>query len=174
VLRKFTEADATDVFMNWACDGRVTKFLSFEPHENIDTTKKVLANWVNEYTDKNIYNWAIVFNGKVIGRIHSSYVNRDWNFVEVGYAIGYDYWGKGIASEALLCVMDYFFHKANMNRIYAMYDAENPASGRVMQKCGMQYEGNMRQHFLRRDCTYSDGLIYGILKDEFDRNIICK
>ena len=166
ILRKFIESDAADIFL-WARDERVTKYLSFQPHESIYTTKKVLAGWIAEYDDEDHYSWAIEFSGRVIGRIHTNYVSRRHKRCELGYYIGYDYWNLGLMTEALRCVLEYFFNQAGMNRVEAIYEPDNPASGKVMQKCGMRYEGTMRQFFLCRDGTYADGQLYAILKEDF-------
>ncbi|HOA80539.1 MAG TPA: GNAT family protein [Defluviitaleaceae bacterium] len=54
--------------------------------------------------------------------------------------------------------MNYLFNEVGIHRISAKHDIENPASGKVMQKCNMTYEGRLREHYLRHDGTYSDAL----------------
>ena len=61
------------------------------------------------------------------------------------YAVGKAWWGKGIATEALKAVMAFLFERVGANRIEAGHDVNNPGSGRVMQKAGMQQEGIHRQ-----------------------------
>lgn len=51
-----------------------------------------------------------------------------------------------------------------MHRIMAKHDIENPTSGEVMKKCGMTYEGRFKEFYLRHDGTYSDALVYGIVR----------
>lgn len=53
-----------------------------------------------------------------------------------------------------------------MIRVYARYLARNPASGRVMQKLHMQYEGTLRQHTKKWE-QYEDYVFYGLLKNEW-------
>lgn len=60
--------------------------------------------------------------------------------------------------------MNFLFQEVGIHRITAKHDAENPSSGKVMQKCNMVYEGRLRDYYLRHDGTYSDSLVYGILK----------
>jgi len=167
ILRAFTESDAEDIFA-WASDARVTMFLGWRPHESIDATREALAKWIAEYANEENYDWAIECGGRVIGRIHTNYVSRRHRRYELGYYIGYDYWNKGLMSEALRRVLDYFFNRLDFNRVEAIYEPDNPASGRVMQKCGMKCEGTMRQFFLCRDGTHTDGLLYAIIKEEFN------
>ncbi|MCR4906509.1 MAG: GNAT family N-acetyltransferase, partial [Clostridiales bacterium] len=64
--------------------------------------------------------------------------------VHIGYCIGRAWWHRGIMSEALAAVMDFFFDRVEANRIETRHDVRNPRSGLVMQRCGMHYEGCMR------------------------------
>ncbi len=89
-----------------------------------------------------------------------------WNRAEIGYWIGVPYWGQGYATEAARRVIQFGFETVGLNRIYAGHYAHNPASGRVMQKAGMTYEGTLRQHYLRFG-QYYDGVMYGILRSEW-------
>jgi len=61
----------------------------------------------------------------------------------------------------------YLFLEVGYHRIFAKHDIENPASGQVMKKCNMVYEGKLRGHYLRHDGTFSDSLVYSILTNEF-------
>jgi ribosomal-protein-alanine N-acetyltransferase len=58
------------------------------------------------------------------------------------------------------------FDELELNRIYATYLARNPASGRVMQKAGMQYEGTLRQAVRKWD-VFEDLAYYGILAEQW-------
>ena len=71
ILRQFKEADATDMFNNWASDYEVTRYLSWQTHSDIEVSKKVLKMWINEYSSQENYNWAIEIkkNGSVVGSI---------------------------------------------------------------------------------------------------------
>ena len=89
-----------------------------------------------------------------------------WKNCEVGYCIGHDFWNKGITSEALSAVIQFLFEEVGLHRIMAKHDVENPASGEVMKKCGMTYEGRLKEYYLRQDGTYSDSLVYGILNQK--------
>lgn len=89
-----------------------------------------------------------------------------WNRAEIGYWIGVPYWGQGYATEAARRVVQFGFETLDLNRIYAGHFIHNPASGRVMQKAGMTYEGTLREHYLRFG-NYYDGVFYGILRSEW-------
>jgi len=86
---------------------------------------------------------------------------------EVGYWIGKPYWGNGYVTEALKRVIQFGFETLDLNRIDAAHRSDNPASGRVMEKVGMIYEGTFRQVTFR-DGAYSDLKYYAILREEYD------
>lgn len=85
---------------------------------------------------------------------------------EIGYWVGVPYWGKGFATEAAHAVLDFAFSRKELRRVAARHFANNPASGRVMKKLGMSYEGLLRQH----ECKWGeflDVVCYGILATEW-------
>jgi ribosomal-protein-alanine N-acetyltransferase len=65
--------------------------------------------------------------------------------VHIGYCIGQKWWNQGITSEALGLLIPFFFSEVKINRIEARHDPRNPNSGKVMLKCGLSYEGTMRE-----------------------------
>ena len=137
ILRRFHENDADDMYNNWVTDPEVSRFWSWSPHENIDETKFYLAKWIAEYSNPAVYHWVIVLKsiGQAVG-----YIYFDEN-MSVHYALSRKHWNHGIMSEACKCVIDFTFDVLGANEIKTRHHVENPASGRVMQKCGMKYVG---------------------------------
>lgn len=86
---------------------------------------------------------------------------------EMGYWIGKPYWGLGFATEAAHAVLRYGFEEIGLERIHAHHFARNPASGRVLEKIGMTYEGCLRRHVLKWG-RYEDLAMFGILREEFE------
>ncbi len=84
---------------------------------------------------------------------------------ELGYWIGLPHWNNGYATEAARALLAYGFDDHGVNRIYATHLTRNPASGRVMQKIGMQFEGVHRAHF-RKNGLYEDVAQYAILRTD--------
>ena len=87
------------------------------------------------------------------------------NRAELGYWIGVPYWGNGYATEAATAVVRYGFEQLKLNRIFATHFTHNPASGNVLRKIGMKYEGRMRQHVLKWG-EFIDLELYSILREE--------
>lgn len=85
---------------------------------------------------------------------------------ELGYWIGKPYWGQGYCTEAGQAILRYGFEVFELRRIFSRYMVSNPASGRVMEKLGMQFEGCLRQHVLKWG-EYVDLNFYSILRLEF-------
>ena len=84
---------------------------------------------------------------------------------ELGYWIGQPFWGHGYATEASRALIRYAFAELGLNKIGAHYLGSNPASGRVMEKLGMQREGLLRQQIVKWN-RLEDIVVYGILEDD--------
>lgn len=145
ILRPFQVEDAREIFENWASDSEVTYYLTWLPHESVETTKESLKRWVDDYQNPLQFKWAIVFNEEVVGNIDTVHVKEKIDAVEIGYVLSRKCWGKGIMTEALVAVSRYLLEEAGCNRFFARHDVNNPASGKVMQKAGMTYEGTLRR-----------------------------
>jgi ribosomal-protein-alanine N-acetyltransferase len=60
ILRAFKATDAELMFKNWANDDRVTKYLRWLPHENVELTKKLCMIWEDNSKNENNYQWIII------------------------------------------------------------------------------------------------------------------
>ena len=85
---------------------------------------------------------------------------------EAGYWLGEPYWGRGYATEALGALLAFAFTTLELNRVGARHFGSNPASGRVMEKCGMRREGVLREYILKNG-AFEDAVCCGILKSEW-------
>ncbi|MDR0530659.1 MAG: GNAT family N-acetyltransferase [Oscillospiraceae bacterium] len=103
----------------------------------------------------------------LVGMICLVGLNRRDQHAMAGFWLGHAYWGRGYMTEALWAVLDYSFRGLGLNRVYAGHFADNSASGRVMQKCGLQYEGTRRQAFCKNG-QYYDEMAYAILKSDYE------
>lgn len=147
ILRRFTLEDAQAMYHNWASDPDVTRYLTWPAHGSVEITQMVLCDWIADYEKDDFYQWAIELRelGQPIDTISVVSHNDKAQLVHIGYALGRRWWRRGIMTEALQAVMDYLFDEVGVNRIESRHDPRNPNSGKVMRKCGMQYEGTLRQ-----------------------------
>lgn len=173
LLRPFKESDAEAMFANWANDPDVTQYLTWEPHGSVEVTRDLLRIWEEDSKQSDIYNWAIEYNGELMGNI--SLVNRVNAYQAlgiVGYCMGKKWWGKGIMTEALQEVLRYCFEEVGLHRIEGTHAASNIGSSRVMEKCGLTYEGTKRQHQrLLSTGERVDIVVRGILKEDYDKMV---
>lgn len=170
IIREFNIDDAQQMFENWVNDKEVCKYLSWEAHSDVSVTKKLLSTWISEYKYNTTCNLAIVFKDidKVIGTISLIKVDYKNSNCEIAFSIGKKYWSKGITTEAVKIVLNYLFNELAFNRIEALQDVKNIASGRVLEKSNMILEGTLRQARKRKDGTYGDINVWSIIKNEYN------
>lgn len=171
ILRPFEMKDARAMYDNWASDPEVTKYLTWPVHSSVEITRMVLRDWVDGYESPTRYNWAIVLksgDGNPIGNISAVHLDEKTSAVEIGYCMGQPWWGVGIMTEALKAVTGFFVEQVRVNRVGARHDANNPASGRVMAKAGMTFEGTLRQSAVNNRGIV-DMCCYSILAEEWKK-----
>ena len=142
ILRKFKYSDAEYMFKNWGSDPKVSKFLSWPTHSDVNVSQKIINNWIEEYNN-NIYNWAIELKSihEAIGAISIVELDEANEACEIGYCISSRCWNEDLLLKPLKLLLIIYLKKSIYNRIAAKHDIDNPASGRVMKKCGLTYEG---------------------------------
>ena len=136
ILRAHTMNDAEACFA-WQSDPEVTKFLSRSTSTDISETKE----WLKKLENHDGFMWGMVLkeNGALIGTCaigESSYMAGYWNFA---YYIRRDEWNKGYATEAAKAMISFANEKLGIKRFCAVHAVDNPASGKVIEKCGLQF-----------------------------------
>lgn len=94
-------------------------------------------------------------------------IDQQHKHAELGYWLGVAYWGSGYATEAAREMVRYGFEDLDLHRIFATHFKHNPASGRILKKIGMRYEGCQREHLLKW-AQFVDSEMYGILRPEWE------
>ncbi len=159
-------SDVPDIFQSYAQDQDVTRYLTWTPNKSeMDT--QVYIELCLEKMEKGTYFPFVIelkSSGHVIGML--DFEIEDFKAV-FGYALAKPYWNKGIMTEAMRPVLDWILAKPEIYRVWAYHDVDNMASGKVMEKLGLSYEGVFRK-FIRhpnisnvpRDCK-----VYSIVKE---------
>ncbi|RRR67030.1 MAG: N-acetyltransferase [Candidatus Viridilinea halotolerans] len=136
------------------------------------------ADWIASHSERaqrgNGWTWAITTQsgGELLGAIGLSLVAQHQRG-EMGYWMGQPFWNQGYTSEAAVAVLHHAFTIIGINRIYAYHFVRNPASGRVMQKIGMQCEGCQRQH-VRKGDRFEDLIVYAVLRENWVEQKGCR
>ena len=147
VLRPFTLSDAADV-QRLAGDWAVADTTLSIPHPYPDGAAE---RWIERpcralRAPRDHGAGGDAARQRRAGRLHQPGLHDDDDRAELGYWMGVPYWNHGYCSEAARALVAYGFEQMGLHRIYAHHFTRNPASGRVMQKAGMTYEGTLRQH----------------------------
>lgn len=167
-LRPLASDDAPAAFRNWTGDPRLTTFLRWPTHADVSVTRAVLSDWIAQYDNPAFYQWAIVPKAldEPIGTISVVNQNERTDTLHIGYCIGSRWWRQGYTSEAFSRVIRFLFEEVGARRIESQHDPDNPGSGRVMQKCGLVYEGTLRQaDWSNRGIV--DACLYALLAQDY-------
>ena len=172
ILRKINDTDYAKAYQNWCSHEEVTKYVMWTKHKNELQTKELFDKWIKEYDDNTTYRWIIELkeNHKVIGTIDVSKKLLAFDTCTIGYCISDKYWNQGIMTESLIRVIKYLFEECQAETICAEYAESNPASGKVMQKSGMKYEGTLRNRIIDKNNIRNDLISYSITKEEYKKN----
>ncbi len=168
LLRPMKVSDCFDMY-DYAKRQSVTRYLTWSPHYDIEYTKEYLQYIVNHYRLGDFYDWAVVLRdeGRMIGTCGFTRFHFQNDAAEVGYVLNPDYHGKGYATEAVRAVLSFGFENLHLHRIEAKYIVGNDASRKVMEKCGMKFEGVRRGEMLIKG-AYRDIGVCAVLKEEFE------
>lgn len=167
ILRRLALSDVNDMF-EYAHRSDVTKYLTWEPHPAIGYTREYLAYVSAHYAAGDFFDWAVVDRAseRMIGTCGFTRFHYESDCAEIGYVINPAYWGRGIATEAVGAVLRFGFQRLEVNRIEARFMEGNTASRRVMEKCGMIYEGMLRQSMYIKD-EYRNVGVCSVLRREY-------
>ena len=165
-LRPLRMRDAADIF-EYGRDPAVSEHCLWEPYRSMADARAYLRFIRRQYRMAlpSSYGIELKATGHIIGTIgFMSWQEADAS-AEVGYSLAQPYWHRGYATEALRAVLDLAFDRMKLHRVEAQHEVTNPASGRVMLKCGMRREGILRGRVMNRG-HYSDVALYAILAED--------
>ena len=165
VLRPLAESDASDlVRLAGAREIAATTLRIPHPYSDADAVEFIAACSKNAGQGSAVVFAITLQTGELCGAggLEIDPIHRN---AEIGYWIGVPYWGRGFATEAAAILLDFGFTHLNLHRIFAAHFVDNPASGRVLQKIGMTYEGRLRGHYFKWG-KFCDAEAYGILETD--------
>ena len=161
--------DAKDIF-RYASDPEVARYVLWEPHRSVSETASFVRDLRVRIRAGYPSSWVVTLRetGLVIGTIGFVWYSTDNNAAELGYSFSREYWNHGYATQALRAVIDCLFSSLPLNRLEAQHDVRNPASGRVMQKCGLTQEGILRGRIMNKG-EYIDTALYSVLRSDWEK-----
>ena len=165
LMRPFEPGDDEAIFA-YSSDPENTRYMLWDTARTIEDTRAFLNAEIKKYATGKNYDYSLILKpeNKLIGAGGAD-MGEGWfsHMAEIGYILNKKYWGKGYAAEAMRALADYLFTHKDIRRIQAKHFVGNDASGRVMEKIGMKYEGTLKDYVFVRSALYSVKM-YGMLK----------
>jgi ribosomal-protein-alanine N-acetyltransferase len=166
-LRPMGAADAEGLF-EYASNPAVTRFTLWDAHRTIDDTRGFIEGYARSQYLVGVpdpYGIELLETGRLVGATGARWASRDDRCMEMGYWIAEPYWGWGLAAEAGRALLGYLFAAYDVERVQAHYLDGNPASGRVLEKLGMTFEG-VRRHAVFHRGRFWDIHCYAVLRGD--------
>ena len=135
ILRPLEEKDAEDVFA-WVGDPIVNRYMQYSVYKDIEQVKK----WIKQAKSKDYeFGFELKETGKVIGA-GSVKFDAEQNSYELGYNPNRGFWNQGYATEAAKAMIKWAYETLGARDFFARHANANTASGKVIRKCGFQFE----------------------------------
>ncbi|GIN42381.1 GNAT family N-acetyltransferase [Heyndrickxia oleronia] len=167
-LRRIEKGDAHDIF-KYLSDKEVMKHYGTEPFQTVDEAIRAISRYESLFTEKRGIRWGITLKGdnKVIGScVFYNMVSEHYR-TDIGFVLSKNFWGQGIAQEALKAAIKYGFEYLNINRIEAVIEPPNVASQKLVERLGFLREGLLRSYEYYRG-KFDDLYMYSLLKSDFN------
>ena len=167
-LREFREEDWREV-QEYSGDSRLTYYLNWGPNTD-EQTRAFIKRAIRHQSEipRTHFELAIVNTetGKVIGNCRLVSMIHRHRSSELHCIIRRMDWGKGFGAEAIGAMLALGFEDFKLHRIFSVVDPEDAVSARVLEKCGLQREGHLREHLWVKG-QWRDSLLYAILDYEW-------
>lgn len=166
-LREFRMDDVDDVLAVIG-DDRVTERLSFDSRNRNDAEAMLAGVAERRRHQPRVEYYLAVTPGSGNDRC-VGFVRLAFDGVragKLGYAIAFEHWGHGYATDAARTLTDYGFRELGLHRVSAAIGPDNQASIRMAKRLGMTFEGRIRDH-VHTNGAWRDSLLYSVLADEW-------
>ena len=169
-LRQLELSDCRKYYADWLNNPDTNKYI--EPRLIHQTTESVREYVDNIIKSLDTYIFAIICEGKHIGNIQIGPIHKFYNFANIGYVIGEkEFWGKGIATEAIGLTVEFSFNVLKLHRLQALVFDENIGSKKALIKNGFEQEATYKkQRFIRVGGEYLDYTEFGLLREEWQKS----
>jgi len=165
-LRRALPSDAADL-LEMRSDPTVMQYIP-RPLATCEEDVRDLINMIDGFIESNErINWAIEWKatGKVLGLIGYVNIKPPHYRAEVGYSLTRAWHRRGIMREALSAVIQYGFADMKLHSIEAIIDAENDASGKLLEDAGFVREAFFREDFFHNG-RFRNSIHYGLLQPD--------
>ena len=142
-LRKLQMEDVYEYYERLFGDGDVSRYMLFEPHQDIGESLASLERKIARYEEGNFYCWGVTLKEEdsLIGLVELLRLDETAGSCSFVYMLGCSYWNQSYGTEMLKEVFRFAFEELEVERIVADHISQNAASGAVMRKAGMTHIG---------------------------------
>lgn len=167
-LREISYSDLEDIF-EYSKLPFVGPSAGWEPHRNLNDTKKVIEIFLNKRKYGQLGVFAIILKSekKMIGTVELHSYIKSFK-AELGYTVNPKYWGKGYATEASKAILHWGFKRLNLTRIESTTFINNYSSKRVCEKLGLRFEGIRKKGYMLYDGSIHDVIAFAITDEEYN------
>ena len=171
ILRRFEYTDDTAMLKYWIENKKIQSLYSEPVYSTKEEVKELLDIYIGSYEKPDYYRWAIIEKdcGECIGQIAYFLVDSKNHFAEIEYCIGSEFQCRGYATEAAKAVIAFGFDEINLHKVQICTKTINQPSKRVIEKCGLTYEGTLRDYFFMNG-EYVGRHYFSILRSEYEKN----
>lgn len=167
-LRHFREDDCAP-FMAYRNDPEVARYQSWEGIT--ESEARIFIQEVKEIQPWTPGEWLQIAielkeTGLLVGDCAFKIEEDDENQAEIGYTLARAYQGRGFASEAISCILEYAFASLGLHRVIAITDVENAPSVALLERLGLRREGHFHQNVWFKG-KWGDEYLYAMLQEEW-------
>ncbi|MFC1568329.1 GNAT family N-acetyltransferase [Candidatus Margulisiibacteriota bacterium] len=166
-LREVRLSDVNENYHRWLNDPEVNKYLEtrFAP-QTIDSIKEYVEK-MSQKADEIFLAICDKATDKHIGNIKLGPINPHHKYADISLVIGdKDFWGKGIATEAIKLISDYAFVQLGLHKVSAGCYSDNIGSAKAFHKVGFTEEGRLKKHYLDANNNYIDRICLGLVNSK--------
>ena len=167
LLRQLQMEDIYEYYERLFGDADVSRYMLFEPHQDIGESLESLQRKLERYEEGNYYCWGVTEKEEdsLIGLVELLRFDEAEESCSFVYMLGCNYWNRGYGTELLKAVFQFAFTELGVQRISADHMTKNAASGAVMRKAGMQHVGTLPGKYEKLGMAY-DAEVYEIRNEQ--------
>lgn len=165
-LREITIEDASSI-LGYLSDEDVMKYYGLAPFQSINDALDEIAWYQSMFNNETGIRWGITLKeqGMVIGSCGFHNMVSQHSRTDIGFVLSKDYWGNGIAFEAVEAILRYGYEQMNFQRIQALIEPANVPSQKLVEKLGFVREGLLR-NYKYTNGKFDDYYMYSLLKKD--------
>jgi [ribosomal protein S5]-alanine N-acetyltransferase len=164
-LRPAVVADAPSAFETYTANPEVSRYMTWRPHHSVAETERFFRRCEEVWAKRLAFPWSLQLksDGSFAGMLEA---RAKQHSIDIGYVLAPRLWRRGLMSEAVGGLVEWAMEKPEIHRVWAVCDAENVASARLLESVGMQFEGKLRRWLVHPNVSDSprDCLCYAIVR----------